>query len=214
MRRTQAARSAATKAAILDAAVARFAACGVHGSSTHDVARLAGVSRGAMLHHFPTRTDLLNGAFSHLLEGELAVLEAFSTTIRDDGSSVDRLIGFIWERYSGPLFTVTLDFLTLARTDPNVMAVVEPSAGRFNARLNDLWDQSLRSVDLPRSEKRQLMERTMLLIRGMAFQNVWRRDPAHFDGLLKTWTAELEAVFTTPTSTNAERTENDLSDRL
>lgn len=55
MRRTQAERRETTRAALLDAARALFAERGVADTSRDDVAERAGVTRGALYHHFPSK---------------------------------------------------------------------------------------------------------------------------------------------------------------
>ncbi|MEJ6394578.1 TetR/AcrR family transcriptional regulator [Gymnodinialimonas sp. 2305UL16-5] len=194
-KRTQAERSAETQNKILEAAVACFSDAGLQNSSTHDVAERAGVSRGAMLHHFPTRTDLLNAAFAHLLEREIEDLSKFSRRISDDGAAMGDLLRYIWSKYEGPLFTVTLDYLALGRIDAEVMAVIEPTAGRFNTQLEDLWVKCLGKLSFPEEAKKDSMARTMLLIRGMAFQNVWRQDLPYFRSQLEGRIRELETRF-------------------
>src|SRR5512139_3046839 len=69
LRRTQEERSAATQRALLDAAVECLIDGGHQGFSTTVVADRAGVSRGAQLHHFPTRASLVSAALAHVFAG-------------------------------------------------------------------------------------------------------------------------------------------------
>ena len=57
-RRSQAERRAATRGALLGAARELFAAEGYSGVSTEALVRRAGVTRGALYHHFPDKRDL------------------------------------------------------------------------------------------------------------------------------------------------------------
>src|SRR5258706_14432846 len=65
-RRTQAERRAGTRALLLEATVECLAERGYAGTTTTEVARRAGLSRGAQLHHFGTKTDLVTAAVEHL----------------------------------------------------------------------------------------------------------------------------------------------------
>ena len=56
--RTQAERSAATRAALLAAARQLFAERGFNGAGREEIARRAGVTRGALYHHFARKQDL------------------------------------------------------------------------------------------------------------------------------------------------------------
>ena len=62
-RRTQAERSAATTAALLDAARALFATAGYTATSLEAVAARAGVTKGALYHHFAGKEELFAAVF-------------------------------------------------------------------------------------------------------------------------------------------------------
>jgi AcrR family transcriptional regulator len=70
-RKTQAARSAATRDALLTAARPLFAARGYAGVGTEEIVRAAGVTRGALYHHFSDKTDLFAAVFE-TVEAEIA----------------------------------------------------------------------------------------------------------------------------------------------
>jgi AcrR family transcriptional regulator len=72
-RETQAARSARTRGALLVAARELFAAKGFAGTGREEIAERAGVTRGALYHHFASKTDLA-AAVIEQLEGELVDL--------------------------------------------------------------------------------------------------------------------------------------------
>ncbi len=99
-----------------------------------------------MLHHFPTRAALFAAAFSLLLEAAAALIERFSQKLTQDGSSLTDLIDFIWDRYSGPLFHVTMDYLALARVDDETLNAVVPGASRYIETLDAIWDKCLADV--------------------------------------------------------------------
>jgi AcrR family transcriptional regulator len=69
-RRTQASRSAATRAALLDAGRRLFAEHGYAGASREEIVELAGVTRGALQHHFGRKQDLFVAVVEEL-EAEL-----------------------------------------------------------------------------------------------------------------------------------------------
>lgn len=62
-RRTQAERTAATRAALIRAARALFAQHGFTGTATADIVQRAGVTRGALYHHFDGKADLFASVY-------------------------------------------------------------------------------------------------------------------------------------------------------
>ncbi|MFZ3391767.1 TetR/AcrR family transcriptional regulator [Rhodococcus sp. DT1] len=117
--RTQAQRTAATRAKLLDATVESLVEQGYAGISTQGIATRAGVSRGAQLHHFPTKESLVVAAIEHLVEKRLQeILE----------SDPDPEYGFeaLFDAFSGPLFDAALELWVAARTDPSLHAAMIP----------------------------------------------------------------------------------------
>ena len=70
-RRTQAERTEATREALIAAARALFAERGYAGVGTEEIVRAAGVSRGALYHHFDDKRDLFEAVYERV-EAELA----------------------------------------------------------------------------------------------------------------------------------------------
>ncbi len=70
-RRTQAERSETTREALIEAARALFAEHGYGGVGTEEIVRAAGVTRGALYHHFGGKKDLFEVVYERV-ERELA----------------------------------------------------------------------------------------------------------------------------------------------
>ena len=70
-RRTQAERTEATRAALITAARPLFAERGYAGVGTEEIARAAGVTRGALYHHFDGKLELFEAVYEQI-EIELA----------------------------------------------------------------------------------------------------------------------------------------------
>ena len=82
-RRTQADRSHATRAALLASGRALFAERGFAGTAREEIVERAGVTRGALHHHFGTKQDLFAAVFEEL-EAELAARIAAAAMAGDD----------------------------------------------------------------------------------------------------------------------------------
>ncbi len=82
-RRTQAERRSATRRALLEAGRELFAARGFAGAGQEEIVERAGVTRGALAHHFATKQGLFR-AVVESLEGELAEHIATAAMRGDD----------------------------------------------------------------------------------------------------------------------------------
>lgn len=82
VKRTQVERREQTRRALLDAAGARFAAEGYAATATEEVVRRAGVTRGALYHHFRDKRDLFLAVVEDL---EVSVLGRVQAAAAGDG---------------------------------------------------------------------------------------------------------------------------------
>src|SRR5438128_4428078 len=79
--RTQQQRREETRRALLDAAVESLIEVGFARTTTLEVQRRANVSRGALLHHFPSKAELLVAAVDHLAEMRAREMKAFASQL-------------------------------------------------------------------------------------------------------------------------------------
>jgi AcrR family transcriptional regulator len=129
-RRTQE-RGIATRAALLDAAVECLVEQGYAATTTIEVAKRAGVSRGAQLHHFPTKAELLTAAVYHLCERRTA---EFRKAFADAVPGADRLetaIDLLWSMFQGPTFVAWVELWVASRTDADLRRQVLEMDSRF-----------------------------------------------------------------------------------
>jgi len=96
-RRTQAERAAETRDALIAAARPLFAAQGFAEVALEAIVRAAGVTRGALYHHFADKTELFAAVFEQV-EGEVATRmgEAIDASNQTDPVEVMRLGAGFW----------------------------------------------------------------------------------------------------------------------
>src|SRR5882757_8883401 len=97
VRRTQAERAAETREALIEAARPLFAAQGFAEVALETIVRAAGVTRGALYHHFADKTELFAAVFEKV-EGEVAARmgEAIAASNQTDPVEVMRLGAEFW----------------------------------------------------------------------------------------------------------------------
>lgn len=127
------ARSIATRAALLDAALETLVERGYAATTTIEIARRAGVSRGAQLHHFPTKAALLTAAVRHLLDRRLAEFRGLLATVDARADRIDAAVDLAWGMFTGPAFVAWVELWLAARTDPELAVAVIEMDVRFTA---------------------------------------------------------------------------------
>ena len=118
-----------TRERILAAAVECLAEEGYAATTTARIQARSGVSRGSMLHQFPSKDALLLAAMARLVEVRRAELEARADRLDDVGDAVEAL----WDTFRGPLFRATLDLWVAAQHNPDMavdLARYEHELGR------------------------------------------------------------------------------------
>jgi AcrR family transcriptional regulator len=116
---------------LLDAAVECLVERGYGRTSTVAVARRAGVSRGAQLHHFPTRDDLVASAVEHVFARRLEEFRALFGALPEGEDRVIAAIDLLWSMVDSPTFTAWLELVVAARTDPALAAHVQRVTAHF-----------------------------------------------------------------------------------
>ncbi|HSP96379.1 MAG TPA: TetR/AcrR family transcriptional regulator [Candidatus Dormibacteraeota bacterium] len=137
-RRTQAERSAATQAKLLDAALDCLVELGYAGTTTTVVAERAGVSRGAQLHHFPTRAALVAAAVEHLYRRLTSDYQRGFAALAPRAERLRAAIRLLWSMYSSRHFPAVIELFTAARSDGELRAHLEPIAARHQRNVHRL----------------------------------------------------------------------------
>ncbi|MBI3769865.1 MAG: TetR family transcriptional regulator [Deltaproteobacteria bacterium] len=131
-RRTQEERSTSTRGRILEAALACLAELGYAGTTTIVVAERAGVSRGAQLHHFPTRASLISATVQYLFTQLTAAYATAFARVAPGSDRVAAGVDLLWEIFQDPRLTAVLELYVAARTDNELRRELLPIAARHH----------------------------------------------------------------------------------
>ncbi len=181
----QAQKSAATRRLILDSAIRRFVELGYARTTTTAIAEEAGLSRGAMLHHFPSKIDVVKGAIEYLHSKRLkAFRRAMSRPIDPTEDRIMLAVRAFWEHVQHPMFVAFFELSVAARTDPELAAILRPSQEAFErewyATARDVfpeWENAGPQFDLALNLSRFVLE-------GMAVSFMTQADAAQGERLL------------------------------
>jgi AcrR family transcriptional regulator len=125
-------KSRRTRTRILEAATNLFAEIGYHAAGNAVIADAAGLTRGAMLYHFPTREALVEGAIDHIQAARLALFDAAADEPPPGGDTTAHAIDAYWRLLSEPPFVAFAELQAVARTDPMVSARLAAAEAAFD----------------------------------------------------------------------------------
>jgi AcrR family transcriptional regulator len=183
-------RAVATRAALLDAALDCLVERGYAATTTIEVARRAGVSRGAELHHFSSKAELLTAAVGHLLERRTAEFREAFAEAAPGAVRVDAAIDLLWSMFQGPTFVAWVELWLAARTDPELRTAVVAVDQRFRSESAAIFSEIFPPDAHAHPWFHQLgLAFTYALMDGMALRRLVRGDdqvaPDELVGALK-----------------------------
>ncbi len=185
--RTQQERREQTRRTVLEATVASLIELGYAKTTTLEVQKRAGVSRGALLHHFPSKAELLTATIRYLAKLRGRELEERAASLPSGGARIDAVIDLLWESFSGPLFYVAMELRNASRTDSGLRAVLTEVELDVHQRI---IDQSRRLFGEPVASAPKFvcaMDMTLQIMIGAAMSNILHRDDERAKALIAAW---------------------------
>lgn len=137
-RRTQAERSAATRARLLDATIDCLVELGYAGTTTLAVCRRAGVSHGSLLHHFGTRERLLGDALDRLYARLRDPVVSSVEALPEGEARLEAWVELMWSAFGAPEFKAVVELWLAAANQPDVAWSVWPEARAFDDAIQPL----------------------------------------------------------------------------
>jgi AcrR family transcriptional regulator len=141
----QAQKSASTRLQIVEAALRCFVDLGYSGTTTTVIAEKAGLSRGAMLHHFPSKIDIVRAAVEHLHAKRLKAFRKAIDKMPRDATRPRKALEAYLDHVKHPMYVAFLELWIAARTDPELQGILKPAQEAFEGEWYrtavDLWPE-------------------------------------------------------------------------
>jgi AcrR family transcriptional regulator len=182
---------------LLDATVECLVERGWSGTSTTLVSQRAGVSRGAQLHHFPTKNDLVIAAVEHLSEVRGQELRDAAAALPTGRRRTRAVLEMLADHFTSPVFTAALELWVAARTDPGLADAVGPLEQRIGREVHR-YTVELLGVDETQPGVRELVQATLDLSRGLGLANTITDDAARRSKILDHWADVLDSSAVAP----------------
>ncbi|WP_237111680.1 TetR/AcrR family transcriptional regulator [Nocardioides sp. WS12] len=184
-------RTRAMRQRLMEATVDLLVEKGFGGTTTTLVSERAGVSRGAQLHHFPTKNDLVVAAVSHLTEIRGEELAAAAAQLPRGKNRTRAVVEMLGEHFASPVFAAALELWVAARTDAALLEAVGPLEERVGRETHRLTVQLL-DVDEAAPRVRELVQATLDLVRGLGLANTLGDDARRRRRILTEWARTLD----------------------
>ncbi|NGN62574.1 TetR/AcrR family transcriptional regulator [Streptomyces sp. A7024] len=170
-RRTQQERRSRTQTLLLDATVECLAEVGWSGTSTTEVARRAGVSRGAQQHHYPTKMELVDAAVEHLLERQRQAYEAAFAELPPERHNIEGALDLLWDVFRSPPARALLELAVASRTDAELRALCSDLNDRVLQLILDTFEQLFPRTHLPDDSIPTALRTVYAVYVGLSVQN-------------------------------------------
>jgi AcrR family transcriptional regulator len=191
MRVPQEERTRLMRQRLLDATIECLVEHGWSGTSTTLVSQRAGVSRGAQLHHFPSKNDLVLAAVAHLSDKRAEELREGARHLPTGRRRTRAVLDMLAEHFTSPVFSAALELWVAARTDATLHAAVVPLEQRVGREAHQIAVAAL-GVDESLPGVRELVQATLDLVRGLGLANTISDDSARRRRILATWALTLD----------------------
>ena len=113
---------------MLDATIDCLVTRGYANTSTRHIAARAGVTLGALQHHFSGKVDLMAAAVTTLGDRMSDEFMTEAQLVGDSSERIGQLLERVWQAHRGPLFTAALELWVAARTDAALRAAMNEVA--------------------------------------------------------------------------------------
>lgn len=187
-RRTQAQRSEEMRRRLLDAAVQLLRQRGYVGFRVAEVCNIAGVSRGAQLHHFPTKESLVVAAIEHVFQRTLAdARRRADKAAGETGDPLGAIIDDSADFFFGDDFAIALDVVMAAAKDDRIRERIFAVSRDNRLPAEAAWQGVLTEAGLPDDLAEDALWLTVSIVRGLAIRGLWQDEPARRRRLLTLW---------------------------
>ncbi len=195
----QAERSARMRRRLAQAAYEVIRDTGYVNFRTAAVARTAGVSQGAQLHHFPTKNSLaqaaIDYAWSQASADSLARIAQFVPSNDVMATLMDDSQAFFFSDY----FRVALDILMAGGNDRDLRESLVASTLVHRGRVERLWLEKLIEQGWRLPDAEDVLALSMSITRGFAVRALVEPDRERFERLCARWVALVAQAGLGPT---------------
>jgi AcrR family transcriptional regulator len=186
-RRTQAERSETTRKQLLVAATKLIRQKGFGGLRTIEVASVAGVSRGALMHHFPSKHALVVAVLTYVNEVTFAQSTRRAQLARTSGDPIEEIIKDAQDFFLGDYFFIELAIAMSDESTRRVRRDIHQFTRQTRFSIEAAWLDTLISSGIPKQLASDIIALTLSAVRGFSVRMLIENDPEQFTRLMNVW---------------------------
>ena len=169
-RRLQADRSADTRAKLIEAAIVCLHRTGYSATTVSTVATEAGVSRGAMTHQFPAKTDLMLAVVQNVFDQD-AAFYADTMAAMDPTQFLLGLPDMMWGVISRPAGIAVIEIMLASRADAGLAERLRELQSAIDERSHKWSGERVRAAGIePHPDGAAIHELYVAAVRGLAIE--------------------------------------------
>jgi AcrR family transcriptional regulator len=194
-RRAQADRSAETRARLIDAAIRCLHHLGYRATTVTVVAEGAGVSRGAMTHQFPAKTDLMVAVVKAVFRQDAEYYEASLAGV-DPLDWLGALPWTTWGAVSQPSGIAVMEIMLATRSDSELADRLRDMQIRIDAEAYRWMTERRRAAGLAERPDGQAAHRVFVAAaRGLALEALFKRNHAEVERSIAVLAEMLRGLY-------------------
>lgn len=163
------------------AAIEVLRTVGYAGATTQTIAKQAGVTTGALHHHFPTKGELMLAVLDHASSQLKDRLEAEGTIPQVEAPQLRALVEHLWQVYGHPEYWAVWEVIIGTRADPLLHEQVVRHRSDTMQKVLVPWLDRLALPSDARDDVLQTFEFMLIAIRGLGLERFLDKDAAYFD---------------------------------
>lgn len=187
IRRSQNERSEQMRQRLINAVLESLQTHGYAGTTISRIIDIAGVSRGAPLHHFATKAELIEAAAQQLVK---RIYKEFSQAIQQLQPSENTLQDFMFTAWqvvtAQPDSIAFAELLVESQRDQNLAAILQKLWTNIYISLEEFAGLHLKPI-APQDNVKQLMVLSQWVLRGMAADKHLISDQGLIHHYIKLW---------------------------
>lgn len=145
------------------------------------------MSRGAQLHHFPTKDSLVVATLEYVFEQAQILSRRRAAAVNRPRDLIEAVIEDAREFFFSEHFMVAIDIVLSTSTDQAVRKQILDISRKARRPVETAWTEALAASGVPASVAADIVALTLSVVRGMALRTLWDNDPKWFDELFAVW---------------------------